>query len=1093
MGDNLTDSQKKAIKNIDNNIIVNAGAGTGKTRVLTERYIHILENGSLNKDKEIESIVAITFTKKAAQEMKSRIRAELKARFNIDNKWRRYYRDFEKANISTIHSFCSDILRESAIEANIDPQFKVVEAIETEDILSNIVLNEINDRNSYNNELYKLLYLFKQDNIENLSVNIINIFKKIKSNGYTISEISELTVNKLQNLEIPEDIDNSIIEDFQFLMAGTNSNSKFNKLKNQSIWELYNNKDFSTMDRLNIISEFKNYIGASKKNEKIVNRLNENINLALFEKEKEYLWAYTEIIKILFIVEELYNYEKERLQIIDFNDLEYKTYELLKNNMDIRKKYQNKYNYIMVDEFQDSNRIQKEIFYLLSSRDEKLDKNNLFVVGDPKQSIYGFRGADLTIFKEVIDDIESIDDDNHILLDRNFRSKDIIINFVNFIFSDFIPLDFYHKSKDIKEIEIIDSSELEIEGDISKSLYSKIYEANVIGERILELVNSHRYEYKDIAILFRAGTNDYIYEMALKERDIPFYNIGGDNLYNTQEIIDIINILKAINNSYDSISNIGFLRSPLSGLNDESIYYILDNLKLVENKNIINTLKNIELKDSDENIKLKNALELLIDFKLKKSIYPMDKLVLDILDRTNYLELLLLYENGEQRVNNIYKLIDIIRNLNAEKSLNLDELLKYFNTVESLGVFESQRNIQSENSNVVKIMTIHKSKGLEFPVVILPEMSRGQVRETDNIIYNKDLGLGLKYASNGSQYTMVKELNAENEEAEAERVLYVALTRAEELLIIGNQGDNRGFKKLLKDIDEFSNIRYIEGEITNNKINDNYKNIESNLIIENPVELYTPNLIEFDNYNNRVFKNINISQFLEYNNCKRKFYLEYYNPLPENYYKIFNNEVLGNIIDPKERGNIIHKFIELYTDRDNKKILLQRIINNFGYKYTIDLENELIPYIDNYLKYDFGDYDRIHNETNFYLKIEDIYIRGIIDRVYIKDNKAYIYDFKTNKVGDKDSLKEYYKPQLLLYSYGFEKLYNIKVELAAILFLHDNNLVEIDISKEEIDNNIDGIKEFYNFINNNSDIEDYIKSNSCSQCKYTQLCNMERE
>ena len=184
-----TEQQNLAITTIDKNVSVNAGAGTGKTKVLTERYIYILENGELEKNKEVESIVAITFTKKATQEMKERIREEVKNRFSQGNRWRRYYKDMEKANISTIHSFCANILREIVLEANIDPMFIVLDDDDGDLLLEETILNLLLKGIEEDKNMYNMIKIFNRDNLDRIVEEVKSIYYKIRSVGYSFKDI----------------------------------------------------------------------------------------------------------------------------------------------------------------------------------------------------------------------------------------------------------------------------------------------------------------------------------------------------------------------------------------------------------------------------------------------------------------------------------------------------------------------------------------------------------------------------------------------------------------------------------------------------------------------------------------------------------------------------------------------------------------------------------------------------------------------------------------------------------------------------------------------------------------------------------------
>ena len=176
------DPQKKAIETIDRSVAVNAGAGTGKTKVLTERFVYVLENGDLEEGKEVESIVAITFTKKATQEMVERIRAEIRKNFHKANKWTRFYRDMEKANISTIHSFCGKILKENPIEAKIDPLFHVLDESTSIELLNSSIMEAIN-KGLRDENLYDFLLLLNEFRVENLTSDIRNLYNNIRTVG----------------------------------------------------------------------------------------------------------------------------------------------------------------------------------------------------------------------------------------------------------------------------------------------------------------------------------------------------------------------------------------------------------------------------------------------------------------------------------------------------------------------------------------------------------------------------------------------------------------------------------------------------------------------------------------------------------------------------------------------------------------------------------------------------------------------------------------------------------------------------------------------------------------------------------------------
>lgn len=219
--------------------------------------------------------------------------------------------------------------------------------------------------------------------------------------------------------------------------------------------------------------------------------------------------------------------------------------------------------------------------------------------------------------------------------------------------------------------------------------------------------------------------------------------------------------------------------------------------------------------------------------------------------------------------------------------------------------------------------------------------------------------------------------------------------------------------------------------------------------------------------------------------------MKYYNKLSFDLSLTIEKERTIGKINPATKGNIVHKFCEIYRHGENPISLLEQIVNSFGIEYEKELEKELIPYINNYLKNYREDYDQVYIEKDFYLTIEDIYIHGIIDRINIKDNHCEILDFKTNRVNSKKELLNIYEPQIQLYVNAFERISNIKVTKAAILFLETGEFEEVDISKESLINNYEDIKNFVQFIKKNNSIEQYEKSMKCKgQCKYSMFCNL---
>ncbi len=1087
----LNKNQKKAVETINKNVAVNAGAGSGKTRVLVERYLYILENGDLDEGSEIESILAITFTKKASQEMKERIRKNIKEKFFLDPKWRRMYRDLEKGNISTIHSFCSKILKENPIEANIDPQFKVLEDHESDEILYEVVKEIILKGINSCEKVYELMKNFNVYNLDNPIYTMMNLYKKIRSTGMSFEKVREITLNNIQGVEFNEKDIFYILDEFKYLMSKSRKNSKLYKLKEDPIWIDFSQRDSYDENVLDALLYLKDNIGTMSSEEDRISALIETIDKVLKVAEKDKIELYETLIELLVQIDLEFSKAKSSLGYLDYEDLQIKVLHLLDID-EVRKEYQRKYKYIMIDEFQDTNELQRQIVYKLASENSKLDRQNLFIVGDPKQSIYAFRGADVEVFNDVIEDIVEVSKIEAISLKDNYRSMNTVLEFVNCIFEKVMkeryePLDAKIKSPNDVDVEILENENLEVPDGESTGEFNKYYESRLIAKRIKSLVDSGDYKYGDFALLFRSSTEDYIYEEALREYGIPYYNFGGKGFFSQEEIVDLLNGLKGISNIYDNISLVGVLRSPMFGLSDKSIYWLLrekeESMLYALNSNI----PYIEDREIKKIQRTKKILDLMI---IKRDLLNVYDLLNELLEKTYYNEVLMLMYGGKQRVANVYKFLEMARTYTEENNGTISDFINYIEELKLKEIDESQAKIELEDGDSVKLMTIHKSKGLEFKVVIVPQMAKSFNTDKSQILFDKNIGLGIKYNGISPLYDEIKAIVKEKEEEENKRILYVAMTRAEERLILGNQGKKSGFKKFISDFLDFAKYELIEDLDVKKEEVEEIRTLEGFTRESKPFkENIFPILGEIKGFNQRQFNIYSISQFLTFKECKRKFFMTYYRRLPIDEYEDFQS-TSTKAINPAVRGEIVHKFCELYRTGVNSEKLLKNIVQSFGIMPTEELAQELSPYIHNYIENYSENYDKIYSEKKFYYNLHSGIVYGIVDRIYISGNNIEIMDFKTNKVKDKNLLIKKYSPQIQLYTKVCENLYGLKVNRASLFLLETGEIVDIDISDEVLNENLKDIENFMKFVCLNSDIKQYERGKICnSYCNFNVICN----
>lgn len=1083
----LNKNQKKAVENIDSNLVVMAGAGTGKTKVLVERYMEILENGDLEKSREIESIVAITFTKKAAQEMIDRIRTSLREKFSRGEKWLRFYRDIEKANISTIHSFCGKILRENTVELGLDPKFKVLDENLSSKLLmeacEEIVLEELEE----NPVFYDLLKKLEATFISALLENFLELYNKFRNDRLEIEDFGQKIYEEINNLELDRNLIGEIREDYKFLMEHISRGKLLDLKEDERYLKFMTSEASSNSEILDSLIYMEEFLGNYKNYQDYVDRIKLNTNRARRILEKENLKYYMEILNILEKIDRLYSKKKKEQAGLDYDDLQIKMNELL-DRQGYRKYYQEKYKYLMVDEFQDTNRLQKEIFYKLASKEDKLDRQNLFIVGDPKQSIYGFRGGDLEVFYRAMEDIAGEDKSKLIELDENYRTSENIMNFINSLFGNLMGDNYGRLRPNVAskldfEVEVLEDKELEIPASQSMATYSREFEADLIGRRIRKLVDEGFCQYRDIALLFRAKTRNCIYEAGLEKYEIPYYNISASGLFEKWEIVDLINAFKSFLNPKDLVSNVGFLRSPMMGLTDEDLYLLMR-----EEGSIVERLEKLVIGGQAEDGELIQACLDIYKY-LFKAKYQLNnyEFLNELIEITNYREILLLLDGGKQRYANLDKLLEIFLSYEENHMGENYDILEYIEELRSRELAEA--SVISESDNSVKILTIHKAKGLEFPVVILPEMSLGDFRDNKFINYNRKLGLGLNIPNYKANFKLILEADEEKERQEDLRILYVAMTRAENLLILGNQGGNRGFKKVIKDYLIGEDIRFIKEIDVINYDKSDQQYIAEDLTLDG--DLYPKNILEFSDYNREKIYSFTISQFMKFRNCQREYFLDHVLKLGRSLDVTCQENELkkdsSNLISPLDRGNIVHRFCELYRLGLDEDVLLEKISKQFSLDFSL-VRKEVGHYLKNYLK-SYEEYGEEYREREFNIKIENARFTGIIDRINIVDGEIEIIDYKTNRLVNKDILYQQYKDQLRFYAYTVAHIFKQKVGSAKLHLLETGEYLEIDLEEGKISESIKKLEDFVEFVNKYSKLEEYEQSQSCSEkCRYFRIC-----
>ena len=901
-----TKEQQDAIYEKDRNILVAAAAGSGKTAVLVERII----NKIINENIDIDKLLVVTFTNAAASEMKQRVLDAIYKKLDENPENENLQKQIlllNKANISTIDSFCLDVVRNNFYELkNVSPNFRIADTTEI-DILEQEILEEIFEK-KYEEENEDFLDLintytsYKDDTP--LKDMILRIFKTISSMPYPDMWLKEHVemFNLKEKLEedfsktpwgkiLLKDIEEELIDDIKVL-----ENLKEECLKYDDFEKIIDTleQDINMLETLKINLDnwdkayeistnklFKTWVSPKSSNpfkdeaktirDSVKEKCNKKIKSILLNNSKQsnldIYEMYDKLLKLQNIIlefDEEFSKSKQEKNIVDFSDIEHFALNILlkideKGNIeksDVAKMYTEKYEEIAIDEYQDSNLVQEYIMKSISRG------NNIYMVGDVKQSIYKFRQAMPKLFLDkydtyrLKDDLELEDKNMKIQLFKNFRSRKNILDFTNLIFQNIM-------SKKLGDVEYTDEEYLNLGAsdykennqnlntevllinlkeennndleDADEERYEDIeLEAKLVAKKIKKLVDSNfqvydrkkevfrNIKYSDIAVLLRNTKNiANVFEQELINSDIPVFSDTSQEYLDSIEIQTIISLLKLIDNPMQDIPLVTVMRSNIGKFSDDDLVKIrltdkYDNFYACLMKAKINV-------DDELSSKITKFLDNLKMWRKEQEYLSLDELIWKIYSDTGYYNYVGLMPNGILRQANLKTLFEKAKQF---ESVSFKGLYNFINFIDKLkmgsGDLDSAKLI-GENDNVVRIMSIHKSKGLEFPVVFLSNTSNmfnTMSLKRDQILLHNELGIGMKYINHKMQVeyntnarTAVKNILEIENISEEMRVLYVALTRAKEKLII--TGICKDYDKKYLRLENLTNIYDKENEKIN--------------------------------------------------------------------------------------------------------------------------------------------------------------------------------------------------------------------------------------------------------------------------------------
>ena len=1173
-----TYEQQMAIDARNSNLLVSAAAGSGKTAVLVERII----NRVLDKDNpvDIDSIMVVTFTKAAAGEMKTRLLNAFEKVLKDMPGNRHLIRQLalvDNAQISTIDSFCYDVVKNYYNTIELDPNIRIADdgelSLIKEDVFGEI-LEEYFQKND--KEFIDFVEAYAPGKtVSGLSEIVMGLYRFAQSNPWPmewledcIKQYEVTTKEEFENLPMVKFIADHLriicreyIEECKYIISCCNETSgpaeyiptieadialweTASKGKNYFEILLALENEFGRLpnskkcdaDIKKEVQDIRNRYKDSKK--KLLKDFSSDVNEQL--EEMKLLAPFVKVlVELTMDFSNRYLAYKQSKNIADFSDVEHYALDiLLKKEGDkitfteVADELAMGYTELYIDEYQDSNLVQEYLLTAVSK--ERFGEPNIFMVGDVKQSIYKFRMARPELFMDKYNSYSDYSENSHekyhkIQLQKNFRSRENVLESINDVFkkamheslggieyTDEVRLNYGGDSteeiNDKTELILIEEDELSYI-DVDKTTAA----AHIAAKRIKELMAEDvKLEYKDFAILLRSDkTAGPVYSSVLAEHGIPCVYNSATGYFSNYEVVNVLDLLNVIDNPRQEIPLAGVMRSYFSYFTVEEMAQIKGRGRKTE---LYDCVVQYAKKDTELGKKCQELLDFIAKYKEKVGIYSIRDILSDIIYNTGYYDYICAIPGGELKKANLDMLVHKATQYEKTSYLGLFNFLRYIEKLQKYDVDYGEGGVTESEANQVRIMSIHKSKGLEFPIVIVGEFGKKyNLRDTSTgIIYDNTYGIGMDYvdlkyrvkAKTGYKVMVGKKLSIDAIGEEL-RILYVAMTRAvNKLIMIGKEKVEDSIPKWERiSHEEILNVNYLMENtrysavvapcaINNSRFNcqfvsgNDIEKIMSEVFVDSSTEI-TDRILEISDIDINEKDLADIKEILEYEyphtkilNLKSKYSvsdlkhqaMEDSELLEEQFKFSKPRKTVPAFLEEEEtemggilRGNAYHKVFEILDYGVNATV---EDVNAFleasveagrlteEYKELVK-PDKIVRFINSSIGREMKDAfmaDILYREQPFIMEVganevdddypedERVLIQGIVDAFYIKDDKVYIVDYKTDSVPmdtGETILIERYKRQLKLYAYALEKILNKKVEKTSLYSVALGKEVEI--------------------------------------------------
>lgn len=984
-----TEKQREASAETGKSWVVTAGAGSGKTMVLVNRYINLITAATVSDPKvSLESTVAITFTEKAATEMRARVEKELRRTLSSEDTQRRLLERLPMARISTIDSFCLNIVRQNPLMAGVVPEFGIISQSDARALMQRKVRAC----------LETMMVRLKTEDVEMLQEAVSGGSNKLR--GF-LADMSELT-----------------------LIAAS-----------RGAFELASGDEAP--------------VG--------VNKILTDLMMSSNEEYKK---------------------ELATARVLDFSGIEAAALKLLRTKAGnvIRQGISS----VLVDEYQDTNEVQDEIVRLLvaepgTSKADILDTPKLFIVGDKNQSIYAFRGANPGLLGEWIDVARS--KQRHINLDTNFRSHQMLIRSFNMIFPSVLKGS-YEKTISVYE---------EADYDEEPKIWAIIADYNdylscvsKIVETIKEITSSKgsgetvgAYQYKDIALLVRSSAHMAPYKEAFRKHGVPYVLAKADNLFSSDAALFLADLLRLITDREDEHAAFAVLASPAVGVTDAGLAWL--KLKYDNLHRILGDRYHLLIGNRDSGLldmelsNIKGIMAVVENARMKRACMNLGDL-LEMLSVEHGLEEMMLRGYGRQGLADFRKIVEMVQDAVLNVG-SMQELKEYIEDNCEVRTDISEPDLLDEDDNAIRILTIHASKGLEFKVVILAKADMKTSKNNKGSLELDSKGWKVLLKSS-EQYTANQERFDAMEMEERARLIYVALTRAKDLIILADSQKTKEFKiedaakyflteiRRISELKESSGIKIIECNVKSQGCTELDAEMDSRRAEYRHLELTGES---FDDGMMRkkevALDRFSASSLRLFQECPRDFLKRHWLRLGVGKGRTPSdaNGTEGEKFLSVDLGILVHKIVSITDDVDKldeaveqavRELLSSSYPDKGMVKKARDVAGEYLKTVR------LTNSRNIGREVPFFMLLGDFILEGSLDRLDVDESGAYVItDLKTYRSGvyDTKQLTDKYMLQMEIYSLAVRKEYGTNKVKGRFFFIPTADGIDKSTVIEEVE------------------------------------------